>query len=89
MDHLVNIKEDNSKPLKFYEACFVSNRKSKSLDNIATMVASSFLPGDENLISCNIIYIAITAAVNYLSYVYITLWAAIWGMELDYLIKND
>jgi|TARA_B110000438_G_scaffold250202_1_gene253896 threonine/homoserine/homoserine lactone efflux protein len=78
------IKEDNSKPLKFYEAALFQIVNPKAW-TISSMVASSFLPGDENL-TVAIFYIAITALI--ICPMSISPWAA-FGAGIRNLIKND
>ena len=78
------IKEDDSRPLKFYEASLFQLVNPKAW-TISTMVASGFLPKDEKLI-ISISFISITALIIYpLS---ISIWAA-FGSGIKNLVKNN
>tara|TARA_B100000965_G_scaffold8097_1_gene6258 strand:- start:97 stop:699 length:603 start_codon:yes stop_codon:yes gene_type:complete len=78
------IKEDNSRPLKFYEAALFQIVNPKAW-TISSMVASGFLPEDDNLI-ISILYIAITALI--ICPLSISPWAA-FGAGIKNLIKNN
>ena len=78
------IKEDGSRPLKFYEAALFQLVNPKAW-TISTMVASSFLPKDEKLIIA-IFFISITALI--ICPLSITVWAA-FGAGIRNLVKND
>jgi len=78
------IKEDGSRPLKFYEAALFQLVNPKAW-TISTMVASSFLPKDEKLIIA-IFFISITALI--ICSLSITVWAA-FGAGIRNLVKND
>jgi threonine/homoserine/homoserine lactone efflux protein len=78
------IKEDNSRPLKFYEAALFQIVNPKAW-TISSMVASGFLPKDDNLI-ISILYIAITALI--ICPLSISPWAA-FGAGIKNLIKNN
>ena len=79
-----NFKEDDSRPLKFYEAALFQLVNPKAW-TISTMVASGFLPKDEKLIIA-IFFIAITAIV--ICPISISIWAA-FGSGIRNLVKND
>jgi len=72
------IKEDGSRPLKFYEASLFQLVNPKAW-TISTMVASGFLPNDEKLI-ISILFISITALI--ICPLSISVWAA-FGTELE------
>ena len=78
------IKEDGSRPLKFYEASLFQlvNPKART---ISTMVASGFLPNDEKLI-ISILFISITALI--ICPLSISVWAA-FGTGIRNLVKNN
>ena len=78
------IKEDDSRPLKFHEAALfqIINPKAWS---ISSMVASGFLPKDENLIF-SILYIATIALI--ICPLSISPWAA-FGSAIRNLVKNN
>jgi threonine/homoserine/homoserine lactone efflux protein len=78
------IKEDNSRPLKFHEAALFQIVNPKAW-TISSMVASSFLPRDENLVLA-ILYIAITALI--VCPLSISPWA-VFGAGIRNLIKNN
>ena len=78
------IKEDNSRPLKFYEAALFQIVNPKAW-TISSMVASGFLPKDDNLF-ISILYIAITALI--ICPLSISPWAA-FGAGIKNLIKNN
>ena len=78
------IKEDNSRPLKFYEAALFQIVNPKAW-TISSMVASGFLPDDDNL-TISILYIAITALI--ICPLSISPWAA-FGASIKNLIKNN
>ena len=78
------IKEDGSRPLKFYEASLFQLVNPKAW-TISTMVASSFLPKDEKLIIA-ILFISITALV--ICPLSISVWAA-FGSGIKNLVKNN
>ena len=78
------IKEDGSRPLKFYEAALFQLVNPKAW-TISTMVASSFLPKDEKLIIA-IFFISITALI--ICPLSISVWAA-FGAGIKNLVKND
>ena len=78
------IKDDGSRPLKFYEASLFQLVNPKAW-TISTMVASGFLPKDERLI-ISISFISITALIIFpLS---ISVWAA-FGSGIRNLVKNN
>ena len=78
------IKEDDSRPLEFYEASLFQLVNPKAW-TISTMVASGFLPKDEKLIIA-ILFISITALVIFpLS---ISVWAA-FGTGIKNFVKNN
>ena len=78
------IKEDDSRPLKFHEAALfqIINPKAWS---ISSMVASGFLPKDENLFF-SIFYIATIALI--ICPLSISPWAA-FGSSIRNLVKNN
>ena len=78
------IKEDSSRPLKFYEASLFQLVNPKAW-TISTMVASGFLPKDENLI-ISILFISITALI--ICPLSISVWAA-FGTGIRNLVKNN
>ena len=78
------IKEDDSRPLKFYEASLFQLVNPKAW-TISTMVASGFLPKDEKLIIA-ILFISITALV--ICPLSISVWAA-FGTGIKNLVKNN
>ena len=78
------IKEDDSRPLKFYEAALFQLVNPKAW-TISTMVASGFLPKDENLIF-SILYIATIALI--ICPLSISPWAA-FGSSIRNLVKNN
>ena len=78
------IKEDDSRPLKFYEAALFQLVNPKAW-TISTMVASGFLPKDEKLI-ISILFISITALV--ICPISISIWAA-FGSGIRNLVKNN
>ena len=78
------IKEDNSRPLKFYEAALFQLVNPKAW-TISTMVASGFLPKDEKLI-ISILFISITALI--ICPISISIWAA-FGSGIRNLVKNN
>ena len=78
------IKEDGSKPLKFYEASLFQLVNPKAW-TISTMVASGFLPNDEKLI-ISILFISITALI--ICPLSISVWAA-FGTGIRNLVKNN
>ena len=78
------IKEDDSRPLKFYEAALFQLVNPKAW-TISTMVASGFLPKDEKLI-ISILFISITALI--ICPISISIWAA-FGSGIRNLIKNN
>ncbi len=77
------IKEDDSRPLKFYEAALFQLVNPKAW-TISTMVASGFLPKDERLIT-SILFISITALI--ICPISISIWAA-FGSGIKNLVKN-
>ena len=79
-----NIKEDGSRPLKFHEAGLFQLVNPKAW-TISSMVASGFLPKDENLITA-IFFISITALI--ICPISISIWAA-FGSGIRNLVKND
>ena len=79
-----NIKEDGSRPLKFHEAGLFQLVNPKAW-TISSMVASGFLPKDENLIT-SIFFISITALI--ICPISISIWAA-FGSGIRNLVKND
>jgi threonine/homoserine/homoserine lactone efflux protein len=78
------IKEDDSKPLKLYEAALFQLVNPKAW-TISTMVASGFLPKDERLI-ISILFISITALI--ICPISISIWAA-FGSGIKNLVKNN
>jgi len=78
------IKEDNSRPLKFYEAALFQIVNPKAW-TISSMAASGFLPKDENLIF-SIFYIAAIALI--ICPLSISPWAA-FGSSIRNLVKNN
>ena len=78
------IKEDGSRPLKFYEASLFQLGNPKAW-TISTMVASGFLPNDEKLI-ISILFISITALI--ICPLSISVWAA-FGNGIRNLVKNN
>ena len=78
------IKEDDSRPLKFYEAALFQLVNPKAW-TISTMVASGFLPKDEKLI-ISILFISITALI--ICPISISVWAA-FGSGIKNLVKNN
>ena len=78
------IKEDDSRPLKFYEAALFQLVNPKAW-TISTMVASGFLPKDEKLVIA-IFFIAIIALI--ICPISISVWAA-FGSGIRNLVKND
>ena len=78
------IKEDDSRPLKFYEASLFQLVNPKAW-TISTMVASGFLPKDERIIIA-ILFISITALV--ICPLSISVWAA-FGTGIKILVKNN
>jgi len=78
------IKNDGSRPLKFYEASLFQLVNPKAW-TISTMVASGFLPKDERLI-ISILFISITALI--ICPLSISVWAA-FGSAIRNLVKNN
>jgi len=78
------IKEDGSRPLKFYEASLFQLVNPKAW-TISTMVASGFLPKDEKLI-ISILFISITALI--ICPLSISVWAA-FGSGIRNLVKYN
>ena len=78
------IKEDGSRPLNFYEAALFQIANPKAW-TISTMVASGFLPKDENLF-ISILFISITALI--ICPISISVWAA-FGSGIRNLVKNN
>ena len=78
------IKDDESRPLKFYEASLFQFVNPKAW-TISTMVASGFLPKDERLI-ISISFISITALI--ICPLSISIWAA-FGSGIRNLVKNN
>ena len=78
------IKNDGSRPLKFYEASLFQLVNPKAW-TISTMVASGFLPKDEKLI-ISILFISITALI--ICPLSISVWAA-FGSGIKNLVKNN
>ena len=78
------IKEDDSRPLKFHEAALFQIVNPKAW-TISSMVASGFLPKDENLIF-SILYIATVALI--ICPLSISPWAA-FGSSIRNLVKNN
>jgi len=77
------IKEDGSKPLKFYEAALFQIINPKAW-TISTMAASGFLPKEGNLI-ISIFFIAIVALI--ICPISISPWAA-FGSAIRNFVKN-
>ena len=77
------IKEDGSKPLKFYEAALFQIVNPKAW-TISTMAASGFLPKDGNLI-ISIFFIALIAL--FICPISISPWAA-FGSAIRKFVKN-
>ena len=78
------IKEDDSRPLKFYEAALFQIINPKAW-TISTMAASSFLPKEGNLI-VSIFFISTTALI--ICPLSISPWAA-FGSAIRNLVKNN
>ena len=78
------IKEDNSRPLKFYEAAFFQILNPKAW-TISSMAASSFLSTNESLI-LSIFYIGIVALI--ICPISISPWAA-FGSGIKNLVNNN
>tara|TARA_S200000501_G_C20599966_1_gene645450 strand:- start:23 stop:622 length:600 start_codon:yes stop_codon:yes gene_type:complete len=78
------IKDDNSRPLKFYEAALFQIVNPKAW-TISSMAASSFLPKDNNLFF-SILYIASIALV--ICPISIAPWAA-FGSGIKNLVRNN
>ena len=78
------IKEDDSRPLKFHEAALFQIVNPKAW-TISSMVASGFLPKDENLIF-SILYIASIALI--ICPLSISPWAA-FGSSIRNLVRNN
>ena len=78
------INEDDSRPLKFYEAALFQLINPKAW-TISTMVASSFLPKDEKLV-ISILFISVTALI--ICPISISVWAA-FGSGIRNLVKNN
>jgi len=78
------IKEDKSRPLKFHEAALFQIVNPKAW-TISSMVASGFLPKDENLIF-SIFFIALIALI--ICPISISPWAA-FGSAIKNLVKNN
>ena len=78
------IKEDDSRPLKFHEAALFQIVNPKAW-TISSMAASGFLPKDENLIF-SILYIAAIALI--ICPLSISPWAA-FGSSIRDLVKNN
>ena len=78
------IKDDESRPLKFYEASLFQLVNPKAW-TISTLVASGFLPKDERLI-ISISFISITALI--ICPLSISVWAA-FGSGIRNLVKNN
>mgnify|MGYP006257253689 FL=1 len=78
------IKDDNSRPLKFYEAALFQIVNPKAW-TISSMAASSFLPKDGNLI-ISILFISCIALV--ICPISISPWAA-FGSGIKNLVKNN
>ena len=78
------IKEDSSRPLKFYEAALFQLVNPKAW-TISTMVASGFLPKDEKLITA-ILFISITALI--ICPISISVWA-VFGSGIRNLVKSN
>ena len=78
------IKEDAARPLNFYEAALFQIVNPKAW-TISTMVASGFLPKNENLF-ISILFISITALI--ICPISISVWAA-FGSGIKNLVKNN
>jgi len=78
------IKEDNSRPLKFYEAAFFQILNPKAW-TISSMAASSFLSTSESLI-LSIFYIGIVALI--ICPISISPWAA-FGSGIKSIVNNN
>ena len=78
------IKEDESRTLNFYEAALFQIVNPKAW-TISTMVASGFLPKNENLF-ISILFISITALI--ICPISISVWAA-FGSGIRNLVKNN
>ena len=78
------IKEDNSRPLKFYEAALFQIVNPKAW-TISSMAASGFLPKDGSLV-ISIFFIAIVALI--ICPLSISPWAA-FGSAIRNLVKNN
>ena len=78
------IKEDGSRPLNFYEAALFQIVNPKAW-TISTMVASGFLPKNENLF-ISILFISITALI--ICPISISVWA-VFGSGIRNLVKNN
>jgi len=78
------IKEDDSRPLKFHEAALFQIVNPKAW-TISSMIASGFLPKNENLIF-SILYIAAIALI--ICPLSISPWAA-FGSSIRNLVKNN
>ena len=78
------MKDDDSRPLKFYEAALFQLVNPKAW-TISTMVASGFLPTDEKLI-ISILFISITALI--ICPISISIWAG-FGSGIRNLVKNN
>ncbi len=78
------IKDDDSKPLKFYEAALFQIVNPKAW-TISSMAASSFLPKDGNLI-LSILFISSIALI--ICPISISPWAA-FGSGIKNLVKNN
>ena len=78
------IKEDGSRPLKFYEASLFQLVNPKAW-TISTMVASGFLPKDERLFIAILIISTMALVVCPIS---ISIWAA-FGSGIRNLVKNN
>ena len=78
------IKNDESRPLKFYEASLFQLVNPKAW-TISTMVASGFLPKEEGLI-ISILFISITALI--ICPLSISVWA-VFGSGIRNLVKNN
>ena len=78
------LKDDDSKPLKFYEAALFQIVNPKAW-TISSMAASSFLPKDSNLFF-SIIFIASVALI--VCPISISPWAA-FGSGIKNLVKNN
>ena len=78
------IKEDGSRPLKFYEAALFQIVNPKAW-TISSMAASSFLPKDGSLI-ISVLFISLVALL--ICPISISPWAA-FGSAIKNLVKND